>query len=71
MIQIPVLHTFKRVADFLAVGEGEWYEALPDGALMFHDGPGDPKSRGSPKLSHFRYYLSHLAFESDLTYGIF
>jgi len=48
------LHHFKRVADYLELGEGTWY-SMREGAIEFHDGDSSPSSHDAgPVLAHFR-----------------
>lgn len=45
---------FKRVADFLELGDGVWYKVHPT-AIEFLDGYHEPASRKEgPTLTHFR-----------------
>jgi len=48
------LHHFRRIADFLEIGEGVWFK-VHDGGVEFKDGKNCPDNYNSgPILTHFR-----------------
>ena len=45
--------TFRRIADFIKLGPGVWFETCANG-IIFKDGPDNDKEQEGTNLHHFR-----------------